>query len=448
MKQIEVVYAFNDKYAELAAVSMTSLLHNTKRDCHIHIFENSVSTSVFDKLRKLETLYANAKITVHHIADELFEELADTAFGKEVWYKLLVPEILCDVDKALVLDCDTLVCRDISELYDIELGNSYAAVSTRVPEIEQYDLTAYHYLKDTNFNAGVMLYNIKRIRETNIFNMEELVETANHLRANSGVRWLPEQSYLNYIFDREHLIRIERKYNSTFYKHIFNLLYPSQPLNQYDLRYDFNEMYEAINSPVIVHYTYCNPNTVPEFAHMRYDFRYLEWWKHHALSPFANPQEDKARLDAVLKHDKRYRGTVLDKGDYIKLCLFDDFMEAASKLRKLSEAGMKILVYGAGVMGVCFIRLARYMDVKIDLICDLKKSGITIDGMKVRPPKVAREYRGKAIMVIAIERPQIWSAVYREMIDIGFPEHHLFPILEPLACGGRSWVDVLESVKL
>ena len=443
MKPIVIVYSFNEAYAELAAASMTSLVYNTKRNCHIHILQNGISEGTLDKILRLEAMYPNAKIIIHRIPEERFEEIADW-IGKEVWYRLLIPEILIDCDKALSLDADTIVCRDIAELYDMDLDDCYAAVNTFAPSLDEYDLTSpYYYHGDKNnittFNMGVILYNLKAIRDKDLFNMQTVIETVKTLKkAHTSAMWLWEQSLQSYIFERENLKYLESKYNSHIVKY---KLLDSRFL---DIRYNFDEMYESICNPVIIHYNSGKPNAIPNF--IMYDHRFLKWWDYHAISPFSDPENDKQRLKAIIEHAKRFKDVPLNMLDYRNHCLFDDLMDASEKLKEFNAAGVKVIIYGAGVVGTKIIRLLKFNDVKIYKICDILKRGKSIDGIKIDAPEILKEFAGNAVVAIAIEEPRIWTDVVKMLTDMGYPKNHILPLFEQLAVGGRKCRDVLAAV--
>jgi len=440
MKPIEVIYSFNDGYAELAAVSMTSLVYNTKRDCHIHIFENSLSKDTLDKIFKLEDMYANAKITVHHISDEKFVEVADKRFKKEAWYPLLAPEILGDLDKVLLLEPDTLVCRDISELYDIDLAGRYVAVRVNYLTIEEcnfYDPAKAAFPK---YNVGVTLYNLKAIRGKDLFNYTKLIETVKTIRPYY-MRWLAQESYQGHIFHDDDIVRLDFKYNSVVWvKSFFSYAY-------FNKRNDFHSIYEAINNPVVIHFSDRKPNMIND-DNTRFDPRFSKWWNYLALSPFANPEKDGERLKNFKESITRIRGTMRTAEEYSEHCLYFDMMEAAERLKEFSVAGMKIVIYGVGVTGFRFIRFVRFMNVIVDNICDLLKSGNSIDGIKIDSPEILEELAGEAVVVIAIENPTVWTNVLKKLINMGYPEKHILPLYEHFAVNGRKWSEVLQSFKL
>lgn len=80
-----------------------------------------------------------------------------------VYLRLFIPHCLpADVDKVLYADCDLIFCRDVSEIYDLDIdAYSLAAVKdapNQSAERLQYD-PAEGY-----FNSGIMLLNVARLR--------------------------------------------------------------------------------------------------------------------------------------------------------------------------------------------------------------------------------------------------------------------------------------------
>lgn len=111
-----------------------------------------------------------------------------------------MPE-LKNCDKILYLDYDVLCRKDISEFYNIDLTNIEAAGA-----LDIYGKHFYHYhgLKQDYMNSGVMLFNLKKCRETKMF--EKAVKLC-------GERWmmLADQAALNKSIKKRKILA--RKYN-------------------------------------------------------------------------------------------------------------------------------------------------------------------------------------------------------------------------------------------
>ena len=98
-------------------------------------------------------------------------------FRPETYYRLLSPQLLPNVDKAIYLDSDLIVCDDVAKLYDVDV-RGYKLAATRdadtIGQIDGYDATVGPYLKNElgmsdphdYFQAGVLLMNLAELRRT------------------------------------------------------------------------------------------------------------------------------------------------------------------------------------------------------------------------------------------------------------------------------------------
>ena len=95
--------------------------------------------------------------------------------------RLLVSELGLP-DKLLYLDADTMLCKDIRELWNTDVeGYELAAVK---------DVEGHIFIKPSYFNSGVLLMNMKVIRETGLFE-----RVRKRIRTRRMI--MPDQSALN-----------------------------------------------------------------------------------------------------------------------------------------------------------------------------------------------------------------------------------------------------------
>lgn len=87
-----------------------------------------------------------------------------------------------ELDKILSLDTDTIVDKDISDVWDIDLGDNYFAASKE--EHRSYEGLMYT-------NTGVSLYNLRELRNGKA---QEVIDTLNRRRYT----WV-EQDVFNYL---------------------------------------------------------------------------------------------------------------------------------------------------------------------------------------------------------------------------------------------------------
>lgn len=222
--KIHIALAFCDPkgtYCRHAAVTMASVFANTKRPVCLHIVHDDTLTG--DNREKLTRLSSSCGqeidfINVENMLDagsvDVSRLTLDGARG--TLFRLLLPEI-CAEDKIIYLDCDIVVNMDIAELWNVPLdGHAVAAVR---------DVWSLDYLKGKPlpwrldkawrmlgvkrgeyFNAGVLLLNLKKLREEYDF----LEAVANFYAKYRKCITLADQDCLNHIFAGDKLLIDER----------------------------------------------------------------------------------------------------------------------------------------------------------------------------------------------------------------------------------------------
>jgi lipopolysaccharide biosynthesis glycosyltransferase len=92
--------------------------------------------------------------------------LPTRGFTREAtWYRVLLPELLPQVDRVLYLDADLIVLDSLAPLWELDLGDRYVAAVTNVLEPvyagrpRELGIEGRPY-----FNAGVLLMNLEEMR--------------------------------------------------------------------------------------------------------------------------------------------------------------------------------------------------------------------------------------------------------------------------------------------
>lgn len=216
----------SDDYNRHAGATLLSLLENSSLPVIVHLLYDANESSgnengeLYNRkcYQKIADIYG-CEVIFHNVEMPLW--LKDVPAVKR-WtpgtlMRLYVPDILPDVDKVLYLDCDIIVNLDVKELWDINLDSWI--LGAVVPE--KHLVSRYNHDKkmrkiyqkfniDINdyFNAGVLLLNLKSIREvTNRFT-SELLEL---LHENPDLPYL-NQDLLN-IFCKGKYLHLHEKYN-------------------------------------------------------------------------------------------------------------------------------------------------------------------------------------------------------------------------------------------
>ena len=175
LNEITVFYAVDDKYIPFLAVSLGSLIANTTESNNyaIKVLTTGISNENIEKIKKYEK--ENVTIEFVNLSKQL-EEIKDKLytrnyFSNTTYFRLFIPEIYPEYNKAIYIDSDTVVLEDIAKLYSDDMGdNLISAVSDGV--VQSIDIFKDYVEKvvgvsDYNyyFNAGMIVMNLKELRE-------------------------------------------------------------------------------------------------------------------------------------------------------------------------------------------------------------------------------------------------------------------------------------------
>ena len=221
------IYDPKDKYSKITGTSMLSLLENTKEDITFHLLhDNTLLQKNKNKFKIMIEKY-NRKIYFYNMDDmniinmDYIKKLGESIkFSPATFYRLNIANILPDnINKVIYLDSDTIINLDINDLWKIDIfENEIAAVTDfemnnhkqRLPIILMGKCSSNDY-----FNAGVMVMNLKKIREyhPNLFN--ECIE----IIKNNPQFKLYDQDALNYKFAKK-FYHLPPYFNVSIYKEL------------------------------------------------------------------------------------------------------------------------------------------------------------------------------------------------------------------------------------
>ena len=247
---MNILYASDDNYAEIAGISIVSLLENNKDIDNIKffIFDNGLSLQNKNNLSSIVKNYSKEIIFID-IPD--IEKLVGIKLDPGFWAisifaRLFAASLLSeDVEKIIYLDCDTLIRSSLLPLWNENLnGNLIGGCEDGIPVLHKKSI----FLKKTDVyvNSGVLLIDLKAWRDNEIE-----TKFINFLRLFDGKLRYPDQDVINGVL-KNHIKLVAPKYNSISYYFEYNpeLLYYAN-INDY---YSQTELNEAKESPVIVHF--------------------------------------------------------------------------------------------------------------------------------------------------------------------------------------------------
>ena len=217
---IPIFFASDDNYVPFLAVTLQSLEQNANTNYQYNIkIMNADNISVENKFKLLAEFekdgfdieFVDVTPFVEKISSKLHTR---DYYSKSTYYRLLIPNMYPQYDKALYLDCDIAVNNSISELFNIDIGDNYVgaipdqSVLYMCDEFKDYvenriGVDSFkHY-----FNAGILVMNLKKLREINFEDI--FIELLTSVKFDVA----QDQDYLNVIC-KGHVHFIDETWNS------------------------------------------------------------------------------------------------------------------------------------------------------------------------------------------------------------------------------------------
>ena len=256
--KVAVAFVCDNDYVMPTSVAITSLIENKLPSTfyRVYVLGDRLTEENCHLLEELST--PRVEIVVIPVKEDL-EQYKCVNTGvylvatKAALLKFNLPEILSEEEKVIFLDGDVIVRKDLSKLFNIDLGGGkYAAVVRDLPQV-LFD----KQLIDTGsgrdyFNSGVMLLNLVELRKNDI--SKKLYETKLSMLEDT----LMDQNVFNVVF-QDKVVQLPVEYNVLY----VNL---AESWEKYNILQRINETYKSnymslddiLQRGVIVHYS--SPN--------------------------------------------------------------------------------------------------------------------------------------------------------------------------------------------
>ncbi len=204
---IPIFFSSDDNYAPFLAVSVASLLENAsdRYTYKIIVLINDHNFSEENKKKISEMTDGRAELEFVDMGDRL-SFISDTAtnryhdrFTLAIYFRIFIPVMFPEYDKAIYLDCDIVVPGDISRLYMTDMGDSLLGAVADFSIFEVQPLVEYveevvGVPIDTYFNSGMLLMSLAKMREAEIDKRFLQLLTTYHFESVA-----PDQDYLNFM---------------------------------------------------------------------------------------------------------------------------------------------------------------------------------------------------------------------------------------------------------
>ncbi len=179
-KNITLVVVCNDHFAIMLAALIQSVVSNHKTPEQIELFIIDDHIGQANK-NKILASFKEENLNVTWLkVDQVIENIQlpedNSTFPRNVYIRLFIPSFLPqELKKAIYLDVDMIVCKEISVLWNLELGtHPVAAVKDRSETVsnEWGGITNYKELglqaDLPYFNSGLLVFNMELWRNQNI----------------------------------------------------------------------------------------------------------------------------------------------------------------------------------------------------------------------------------------------------------------------------------------
>lgn len=258
--KLDIVVCPDKQYVMPTGVMMQSVcVNNPDVDIVFHVIVgNGVTDSDKKDLESITKPFGGKSVLFympnHRIQQMSFPKGIENHITKAAFYRLFIAELLPQkIEKVLYLDGDVIVRHSLLPLWNTDINRfAIAATPDMWSGMNEY-YTRLHYSPDLGyFNSGVLLINLKFWRE------EMLLESfVSYMLANPEKIRYHDQDVLNVLL-KEKKLELPVTYNFQ------NGFLITEPL--YDVNKLAKEIKNAINDPVIVHYT----ADKPWYAYTRY----------------------------------------------------------------------------------------------------------------------------------------------------------------------------------
>ena len=203
---IPVVFSGNKKIFEGMLLSVMSLAKYSNEELNVYVltmdltFNNPKFDAITDEQIAVLTEVLQKKnpksqaikldVTEQYKATLMQGKNHENGYTPYATLRLMLDLVPNLPDKMIYLDTDTMCCSDIKQLYDIDLEDNDCAIVK--------DYMGRFWIRRSYFNSGVMLMNLKQIRENGLFEKcRQMVFKKKMI--------MPDQSALNKYSKRKYL---------------------------------------------------------------------------------------------------------------------------------------------------------------------------------------------------------------------------------------------------
>ena len=175
--KIPIVLACDEKYLAPTYIAIYSALHNriSENDYTFYILvPSNIPKEKKEYLFNLERIFKRVSIDFIDMGERFSNiKMKIEHITSPTYYRLCLPELIKE-DKCIYLDSDIVVCKDLTELFEIEIEDNYIAgvlsEGIHLDKVYARNLCKLIGLRNVNsyINAGVLVMNLMEMRRQKI----------------------------------------------------------------------------------------------------------------------------------------------------------------------------------------------------------------------------------------------------------------------------------------
>ncbi len=289
-KSIPIAFSFDENFKLPAWIAIKSLIDNASRQTFYQIYILYSNLSEETKKDFANLANSHAAINFLQIDNQRFSKAPkSTAWPYEVYYRLIIPELIPEYDKVIYSDVDVMFKGDLSNLYGQNLTNYQigAVAAERTDEINGIHQHFPAYKGNYIYFSGLIVFNNKKCKEDNI--IERFFDNMKKYREKLKM------------FDLEVMNLSCNKIKPLGFEYcvLENIYYGKyQQTQEYQFLknvYSDAEIDAAIEKPIIVHYA---GNIIKMWKKLKPEKDYFEYIKQ---SPYFGEYQIKQRKKKLLR---------------------------------------------------------------------------------------------------------------------------------------------------
>ncbi|PWL71984.1 MAG: glycosyltransferase family 8 protein [Clostridiales bacterium] len=301
---MNIVYASDNNYAEILGVSLVSLFENNKDadKIDVYILEDHISEQSKQQLNSVFSKYGRTGIfiPIPDLSQKVGIEVDSQRWSMSTFSRLFLAELLPEgIEKALYLDCDTIVTDTLRPLWETDLDD-YAIAGAEDCISKGHKKNIGLAEDDIYLQAGILLINLKYWRENGV-----QLKFMDFIVKYHGKTPYVDQGVINGVLSRK-VLPFDIRYNA--YTVLFDFSYPQ--LLKYRKPHNFytkQQVETAKKSPAIVHFSASFLSLRPWIQGSTHPYT-GEWLRFKDMSPWKDsPLWEDRRSGLKKTYEKFYK---------------------------------------------------------------------------------------------------------------------------------------------